>query len=71
MIDEAYLKIFSQRNKEPLDIAEQASNKSKEILERILGDKPNYLIAKALLSIGDIQMQRKNLQEAENVILRA
>jgi hypothetical protein len=42
-------------------------------LQTILGedDKPRYLIAKALLHQGDILIQRKKIEDAEKVVLRA
>jgi hypothetical protein len=42
------------------------------ILTKVLGDdKPNYLVAKGLLNVGDVLIQRKNIEEAEKVIIRA
>jgi hypothetical protein len=54
MIKEAYIKNYTQRNKQALIDAEKAANEQLEITQKILGDSPNYLVAKSLLHIGDI-----------------
>lgn len=54
MIKEAYIKNYTQRNKQALIDAEKAANEQLKITQKILGDSPNYLVAKSLLHIGDI-----------------
>jgi len=54
LIKEASIKSYTQRNKGALNEAEKASEACLEITEKIVGDKANYLTAKALLHKGDI-----------------
>lgn len=53
---EAYLKVFSQRNKDAITDAEKAAERSIEIVRKVVGDKANYYIAKGLLGLGDVQI---------------
>lgn len=71
MIKEAHIKNFTQRNKQALVDAEKAAYEQLDITEKILGDRANYLVAKSLLHIGDILIQKKENDEAEKVLLRA
>ena len=71
MIKEAHIKNFTQRNKQALVDAESAASEQLEITEKVLGDGANYLVAKSLLHIGDILIQKKELDESEKVFLRA
>ena len=55
LIKEAHLKAYSQRNPSALDESQKAADLGLKILQTVLGtDKPNYLIAKALIHQGDI-----------------
>lgn len=56
LIKEVHLKTYSQRNKPALIFAEEAATASVKILEDILGDKANYLVARAMLGVGDVQI---------------
>lgn len=56
IIKEAHIKVYSQRNKTALDEAERAVEKTLSILDKIVGsEKPNYIYARALLGLADIQ----------------
>lgn len=71
-IKEAYLKVHSQRNKQALEKAEEANKKTLAIIQCIIGeDKPNYLLARALLGEGEILVSQKKVDEAEKVVLKA
>ncbi len=41
------------------------------MITKVLGDGANYLTARSLLSVGDIQIQRKEWDAAEKTMLRA
>ena len=73
LVKEVNLKAYSQRNPSALDDAQRAADQCLKNLKTILGedDKPRYLIAKALLHQGDILIQRKKIEDAEKVVLRA
>jgi hypothetical protein len=64
---EAHFKAYSQRNKQALEDAASAADHSLRILTKVLGgdDKPNYLVAKGLLNVGDVLIQKKSIDEAE------
>ena len=73
LVKEVHLKAYSQRNPSALDEAQRAADECMKNLQTILGDddKPRYLIAKALLHQGNTLIQRKKVEDAEKVLLRA
>lgn len=54
---EAYLKVFSSRKKDAINDAEKAAERAIEIVQKVVGDKANYHMAKALLGRGDIMIE--------------
>lgn len=71
MVKEAHIKNFTQRNKQALVDAEQAAYQQLDITEKILGESSNYHVAKSLLHVGDILIQKKENEESEKVLLKA
>lgn len=59
------LKSYSERNKSALEEAERCMNRSIVIVEKIVGDGPNYLKARSTLGLGDIHLAKKQVDEAE------
>lgn len=54
---EAYLKVFSQRKKDAINDAEKAAERSIDIINKVVGDKANYHMAKGLLGRGDVLIE--------------
>lgn len=72
LIKEAHLKVYSPRKKQALDEADKHIKIAIGIIERVLGsDCKNYILARALISQGDIYTQHKKNDDAEQVVLRA
>jgi hypothetical protein len=58
-IKEAYLKNNSSRQAKSLDHALKYAQQSHDILEKLLGEKANYFLAKSLLSFGEVYLEKK------------
>lgn len=70
VLKEAYVKVYSQRNKQALQHARLAIEISLGIVSRVLGEQ-NYLHARALLGLGDVLSAEKKPEETEKVYLQA
>jgi tetratricopeptide (TPR) repeat protein len=71
LLKEVNLKSYSERNKEAIDEAQRCIERAIDIVNKIVGDGPNYLKARALLGLGDLHLARKQVDEAERVILES
>ncbi|CDW88388.1 tpr domain containing protein [Stylonychia lemnae] len=71
---DVHLKVFSVRNKIVLDHAQDKLNQANQVLVKILGmpieeESKNYLIARQLKYQGEIMIDKKNIEEAEKLLL--
>lgn len=67
LIKEVYLKDLGSRNKVNLDLALQHAKDAYELYQQIFGSEAsNYYIAKSLAALGDIYLEKKELEEAES-----
>ncbi|TNV71246.1 hypothetical protein FGO68_gene16973 [Halteria grandinella] len=71
LLKEVNLKSYSERNKEAIEEAQRCIERAIDIVGKIVGDGPNYLKARALLGLGDLHLARKQVDEAEKIVLEA
>jgi hypothetical protein len=69
---DSYLKDAGSRNQESLTNAENCSKQASEIINIILDEsKANYIVAKSLIGLADVCMEKKEYNEAEKLYHRA
>lgn len=61
-------------NREPMDEALRNAEAALNIIKTIVGgggEHPNYYVAKALIGVGEVYVEKKELEEAEKYVHKA
>lgn len=56
---------MSPRNKSPIKEAHKSAQDNYEAVKKLLGDSANYYVAKMLLGLGDVYLEKKEFETAE------